>query len=67
MTAAAAEAQVEGYQFAAVTLQEAALEFARRHTSLVDICDGSVWLAELAARAGKVSLATRALGMQRGC
>jgi len=51
----AKEAELEGERSAALSLGRAALAMSRHHDSAFDRCDGLVWFASAAARAGKVA------------
>jgi CHAT domain-containing protein len=57
MSQAASEAGRQGYPLAALDLQQVAVALSRRHDTAMDKCDGLIWLARAAARAGRMAFA----------
>jgi CHAT domain-containing protein len=53
--------EMEGRSSAALVLQQASLQYAERHDTPYDRCEGQVWLARMAARAGEDALAAGAV------
>jgi tetratricopeptide (TPR) repeat protein len=65
MSQAAKEAEAQGFPQAALELQQVAAVYSRRHETAMDRCDGLIWLARAANRAGRDAVARQVAARAR--